>query len=102
MRLRSWQWNVRRPGNRWKPDRKSTRLNSSHLGISYAVFCLKKKKGDRREPQPETRQPERAPAHAADEGGSEVTLDPLDAHTPYAPNDRVTAYRLVRTAPSAL
>src|SRR5205814_10692103 len=24
-------------------DRKSTRLNSSHLGISYAVFCLKKK-----------------------------------------------------------
>src|ERR1035438_10666086 len=28
----------------WKADRKSTRLNSSHLGISYAVFCLKKKK----------------------------------------------------------
>src|SRR5438045_6667077 len=27
-------------------DRKSTRLNSSHLGISYAVFCLKKKKID--------------------------------------------------------
>src|SRR5258705_3537485 len=27
-----------------KIDRKSTRLNSSHLGISYAVFCLKKKK----------------------------------------------------------
>src|SRR5205814_9054777 len=27
----------------WR-DRKSTRLNSSHLGISYAVFCLKKKK----------------------------------------------------------
>src|SRR5438045_7710238 len=26
-----------------KIDRKSTRLNSSHLGISYAVFCLKKK-----------------------------------------------------------
>src|SRR5256885_11721560 len=26
------------------PDRKSTRLNSSHLVISYAVFCLKKKK----------------------------------------------------------
>src|ERR1035438_10501520 len=25
-----------------EPDRKSTRLNSSHLGISYAVFCLKK------------------------------------------------------------
>src|SRR5438045_1154838 len=27
-------------------DRKSTRLNSSHLGISYAVFCLKKKNKD--------------------------------------------------------
>src|SRR5262245_66641384 len=29
---------------RRRVDRKSTRLNSSHLGISYAVFCLKKKK----------------------------------------------------------
>src|SRR5437899_6343576 len=29
-------------------DRKSTRLNSSHLGISYAVFCLKKKKINRK------------------------------------------------------
>src|SRR5437764_1180329 len=28
----------------WKRDRKSTRLNSSHRCISYAVFCLKKKK----------------------------------------------------------
>src|SRR2546422_8493389 len=28
----------------WLPDRKSTRLNSSHGYISYAVFCLKKKK----------------------------------------------------------
>src|SRR5207249_9960788 len=27
-------------------DRKSTRLNSSHVSISYAVFCLKKKKND--------------------------------------------------------
>src|SRR5947199_6296579 len=30
-------------------DRKSTRLNSSHLGISYAVFCLKKKRRNMRE-----------------------------------------------------
>src|SRR2546426_8584493 len=30
-----------------KGDRKSTRLNSSHLVISYAVFCLKKKKKNR-------------------------------------------------------
>src|SRR2546427_2586880 len=29
---------------RWRADRKSTRLNSSHSQISYAVFCLKKKK----------------------------------------------------------
>src|SRR3712207_7337795 len=50
---------MRRAGNReWQPylstdvhdvqhaeeDRKSTRLNSSHANISYAVFCLKKKK----------------------------------------------------------
>src|SRR3712207_8700763 len=28
----------------WSADRKSTRLNSSHANISYAVFCLKKKK----------------------------------------------------------
>src|SRR5437870_9890529 len=36
-----------RPGVRFQdgePDRKSTRLNSSHVAISYAVFCLKKKK----------------------------------------------------------
>src|SRR5690349_22026711 len=35
-----------RPGGRPRPgsrDRKSTRLNSSHVEISYAVFCLKKK-----------------------------------------------------------
>src|SRR5436309_4947054 len=40
---------VRSPVNGWHPvpprrDRKSTRLNSSHVKISYAVFCLKKKK----------------------------------------------------------
>src|SRR5437899_8490724 len=33
-------------------DRKSTRLNSSHLGISYAVFCLKKKTQDAAPPRP--------------------------------------------------
>src|SRR2546422_8158745 len=32
------------------PDRKSTRLNSSHGYISYAVFCLKKKKKDKNSP----------------------------------------------------
>src|SRR5436853_260885 len=34
----------RQPAANVTVDRKSTRLNSSHLGISYAVFCLKKKK----------------------------------------------------------
>src|SRR5205814_4683812 len=33
-------------------DRKSTRLNSSHLGISYAVFCLKKKKKHKQKTPP--------------------------------------------------
>src|ERR1035441_10977071 len=35
-------------------DRKSTRLNSSHLGISYAVFCLKKKNISERAPEQQT------------------------------------------------
>src|SRR5437870_8661538 len=35
------QWPAEDPK---EPDRKSTRLNSSHVAISYAVFCLKKKK----------------------------------------------------------
>src|SRR5262245_63038505 len=38
----------RRARRRRRPDRKSTRLNSSHLGISYAVFCLKKKKQNKK------------------------------------------------------
>src|SRR5205814_5755300 len=38
-------WSLDRIGRELRgEDRKSTRLNSSHLGISYAVFCLKKKK----------------------------------------------------------
>src|SRR2546426_7207951 len=42
----SHRWLARRVLLRGRPDRKSTRLNSSHLVISYAVFCLKKKKND--------------------------------------------------------
>src|SRR3989442_7094020 len=42
-RSRAWRGGAsRRPACR--ADRKSTRLNSSHVRISYAVFCLKKKK----------------------------------------------------------
>src|SRR5688572_32747849 len=38
------------PRRRGHPDRKSTRLNSSHSQISYAVFCLKKKKNKNNKP----------------------------------------------------
>src|SRR5437899_8536428 len=42
-----------------RQDRKSTRLNSSHLGISYAVFCLKKKK-KKKNKTPKEQDPTRA------------------------------------------
>src|SRR5437773_7358321 len=45
-RARAWGMHLDVPAGdsmRWRPDRKSTRLNSSHITISYAVFCLKKK-----------------------------------------------------------
>src|SRR6266576_3027711 len=38
------RWDAPPPSDRPARDRKSTRLNSSHVEISYAVFCLKKKK----------------------------------------------------------
>src|SRR5699024_12385409 len=46
---------------RVRTDRKSTRLNSSHVSISYAVFCLKKKnkENDRRSERPRSRRPVR-------------------------------------------
>src|SRR5690242_20838654 len=40
-------WRRRQVG---RPDRKSTRLNSSHMSISYAVFCLKKKNNKKNKP----------------------------------------------------
>src|SRR2546430_11300256 len=43
LRLRRQELDVR-PRKQRRRDRKSTRLNSSHSQISYAVFCLKKKK----------------------------------------------------------
>src|SRR3712207_8904103 len=39
-----WCFTLEDPVAYATPDRKSTRLNSSHANISYAVFCLKKKK----------------------------------------------------------
>src|SRR5256885_6806717 len=47
-------------------DRKSTRLNSSHLVISYAVFCLKKKTSDRTAPTAAPSPPDRSMAPARD------------------------------------
>src|SRR2546426_3782009 len=55
---RSWNRGCRYPvtfGD--SADRKSTRLNSSHLVISYAVFCLKKKKLPSHSPLPRVRRP---------------------------------------------
>src|SRR5256885_12752920 len=52
--MRPWACCVCRPAMRrcgGMGDRKSTRLNSSHLVISYAVFCLKKKKESARWPR---------------------------------------------------
>src|SRR2546428_9077030 len=45
---------VLQPQGRSRQDRKSTRLNSSHDQISYAVFCLKKKKQQTTSPRPQT------------------------------------------------
>src|SRR5947207_8761467 len=44
MQSRSWQSQLELVMEQTTRDRKSTRLNSSHTVISYAVFCLKKKK----------------------------------------------------------
>src|SRR5207249_7952224 len=40
--LKNTEWESAKLANRTIEDRKSTRLNSSHVSISYAVFCLKK------------------------------------------------------------
>src|SRR5690554_7489772 len=56
---RRWRhgWRQSAAGRRSSPcwrDRKSTRLNSSHVRISYAVFCLKKKKNTKKHYDTET------------------------------------------------
>src|SRR5574344_1311592 len=60
--LLAWMINEYKPTARsiwtlifYAPDRKSTRLNSSHQIISYAVFCLKKKKKKKEENEPSER-----------------------------------------------
>src|SRR5690625_6400132 len=51
-------------GTRRDRDRKSTRLNSSHVAISYAVFCLKKKKDQKETEKIETAENTKAKDHA--------------------------------------
>src|SRR5437867_6684987 len=51
--------------SRRRQDRKSTRLNSSHRTISYAVFCLKKKKHDLRNPPARSQSDLRGRSHHA-------------------------------------
>src|SRR6516165_11436623 len=48
---------------RQRPDRKSTRLNSSHSQISYAVFCLKKKKKSYEQVKRAKKQSEKSTPH---------------------------------------
>src|SRR3989442_9619270 len=63
-------------------DRKSTRLNSSHVRISYAVFCLKKKQHDERG-QPIRRYPhghvagEQHPESGGEDKISRILADPV-------------------------
>src|SRR2546430_4119682 len=62
------------------PDRKSTRLNSSHSQISYAVFCLKKKKKTQKlRIHPDYKQPYQLPADSS--------TDYLRTRTAYATNE---------------
>src|SRR5438034_3648772 len=59
-----WWWHTG-PGAMGAGDRKSTRLNSSHTVISYAVFCLKKKTDRLHLPHGVAREPDRLRAPSA-------------------------------------
>src|SRR2546427_4403636 len=76
-------------------DRKSTRLNSSHSQISYAVFCLKKKKSgkaptDPRVPQTQTEhlvraRHDRGPVYAYNESATQMQKLTLDENLDHCP-----------------
>src|SRR6266581_5583869 len=69
-------------------DRKSTRLNSSHPSISYAVFCLKKKK------QPlEVGNATHGVAGAGRTGGHAAEIEPRRTH-PFGPDDEIPEERV--------
>src|SRR5690242_21619108 len=59
-----------------RPDRKSTRLNSSHMSISYAVFCLKKKKKKKKQITTANK-----PLHTNHITAVNTRHDPTDHHT---------------------
>src|SRR2546430_4924142 len=76
--------------DRASEDRKSTRLNSSHSQISYAVFCLKKKKCEQyRSPNLECRNKERAPI-------IDLTIDLILNSTYLATQQRLPGRRMGR------
>src|SRR5262245_6943916 len=59
-------------------DRKSTRLNSSHLGISYAVFCLKKKKKKRYKKQQEKKKKKQEIKHTDRKIRQQTNINPFN------------------------
>src|SRR5690625_4881485 len=79
-------------------DRKSTRLNSSHVAISYAVFCLKKKKGvsdvalARRDGQADSHRPGRELAVAAQAPGADTERHETSGPDQPRRGDRLWAY----------
>src|SRR2546427_1987786 len=87
------RWRRARRAGVQKGDRKSTRLNSSHSQISYAVFCLKKKKKKNRTTSPAT-----IPS-------SPIMRRPIPAAVPiigFVPVSTATARRSPAPAPSRL
>src|SRR5699024_11807812 len=63
-RRRRWRPRKRMP----RKDRKSTRLNSSHVSISYAVFCLKKKRKNGKKHEVSQRERKRRGRHTQRHG----------------------------------
>src|SRR5215510_8106942 len=74
-------------------DRKSTRLNSSHVAISYAVFCLKKKNRPRRAHEPDTILARRQ-RHQERPGGQT-----LAAPTSHVPTEHSFFFLMIRRPP---
>src|SRR3712207_7687256 len=75
-----------------KADRKSTRLNSSHANISYAVFCLKKKKDKQDTPLHAMRSVFVVKAHLHRNDDFAVLPNAHEVDLPRAAGDRVDVY----------